>query len=55
MIPLTVPETARLLAYPPSPGGAGRWLDWRRRYQALSTWYHQRTRLTRDPKTAPAS
>ena len=48
MIPLTVPETARLLAHPPSPGAAGHWLAWRRRHQALSAWYHQRTRLARD-------
>ena len=27
MIPLTVPETGRLLAHPPPPGSAGHWLD----------------------------
>jgi hypothetical protein len=48
MIPLTVPETARLLAHPPPPGTAIRWLTWRRRHQALATWYHHRTRLARD-------
>jgi len=48
MIPLTVPETGRLLAHPPPPGAAGHWLAWRRRHQALSAWYHQRTRLARD-------
>ena len=48
MIPLTVPETGRLLARPPPPGSAGHWLDWRRRHQARSRWYHQRTRLARD-------
>jgi hypothetical protein len=48
MIPLTVPETGRLLAHPPPPGLTGRWLDWRRRHQARSAWYHQRTRLARD-------
>jgi SRSO17 transposase len=48
MIPLTIPETARLLARPPPPGSAGHWLDWRRRHQARSRWYHQRTRLARD-------
>ena len=47
MIPLTVPETARLLAHPPPPGTATRWLAWRRHHQALSAWYHQRTRLAR--------
>ena len=47
MIPLTVPETGRLLARPPPPGSAEHWLDWRRRHQARSRWYHQRTRLAR--------
>ncbi len=31
MIPLTVPETGRLLGRPPPPAAAGHWLDWRRR------------------------
>jgi SRSO17 transposase len=47
MIPLTVPETGRLLSRPPPPGTAGHWLDWRRRHQARSRWYHQRARLAR--------
>jgi SRSO17 transposase len=47
MIPLTVPETGRLLGHPPPPGNAGHWLNWRRRHQARSHWYHQRTRLAR--------
>jgi SRSO17 transposase len=47
MTPLTVPETGRLLTRPPPPGSAGHWLDWRRRHQARSRWYHQRTRLAR--------
>jgi SRSO17 transposase len=47
MIPLTVPETGRLLSHPPPPGSTGHWLDWRRRHQARSRWYHQRTRLAR--------
>jgi SRSO17 transposase len=47
MIPLTVPETGRLLSRPPPPGSAGNWLDWRRRHQARSRWYHKRTRLAR--------
>jgi hypothetical protein len=47
MIPITVPETGRLLGHPPPPGNAGHWLDWRRRHQACSHWYHQRTRLAR--------
>jgi hypothetical protein len=47
MIPLTVPETGRLLAHPPPPGSTRHWLDWRRCHQARSRWYHQRTRLAR--------
>jgi SRSO17 transposase len=52
MIPLTVPETGRLLAHPPPPQATGHWLNWRRRHQALSAWYHQRTRLARDAEIA---
>jgi hypothetical protein len=52
MIPLTVPEIRRLLAaalqHPGSPGHAARWLNWQRRHQARSRWFHQRTRLNRD-------
>ena len=48
MIALTVPETGRLLTHPPPPGTPGHWLTWRRRHQARSSWYHQRTRLARD-------
>jgi hypothetical protein len=52
MIPLTVPEITHLLtnrpARPGPPGHAEHWLDWRRRHQARSRWYHQRTRLTRE-------
>jgi SRSO17 transposase len=51
MIPLTVPEIRRLLAalqHPHPPGHAVRWLNWRRRHQARSRWFHQRTRLNRD-------
>jgi hypothetical protein len=49
MIPLTIHEITRLLA-PPSarrPGHAEHWANWRRRHQARSRWYHQRTRLAR--------
>jgi hypothetical protein len=52
LIPLTVPETARLLSHPPPPGKVGHWLDWRRRHQARSRWYHKRTRLARTTETA---
>jgi SRSO17 transposase len=55
MIPLTVPETGRLLARPPPPGSAGHWLDWRRRHQARARWYHQRTRLARHSQIVLAS
>ncbi len=55
MIPLTVPETGRLLSRPPPPGSAGHWLDWRRRHQARSAWYHQRGRLARAARIALAS
>jgi SRSO17 transposase len=51
MIPLTVPETGRLLAHPPPPHAAAHWLDWRRHHQARSAWYHQRTRLAQDKIT----
>jgi hypothetical protein len=52
MIPLTVPEIKRLLAaalQPAHPSGHdARWLNWRRRHQARSRWFHQRARLNRD-------
>jgi SRSO17 transposase len=52
MIPLTIPEIRRLLAHAlqPShpPGHATRWLNWRRRHQARSRWFHQRARLNRE-------
>ena len=52
MIPLTVPEIKRLLAAVltrrhPSAHAAC-WLAWRRRHQARSRWFHQRTRLSRE-------
>jgi hypothetical protein len=49
MIPLTIPEVTRLLATQPArPGHAEHWSSWRRRHQARSRCYHQRTRLARD-------
>lgn len=54
MIPLTVPETSRLLAHPSPPGAATHWLAWRR-HQALSAWHHQRTRLSRNTTIVQAS
>ena len=55
MIPLTVPETGRLLAHPRPPHAAAHWLDWRRRHQACAAWYHQRTRLTQNAEIALVS
>lgn len=52
LIPLTVPEVRRLLAdaliHPKPPGHAARWLEWRRRHQARSRWFHKRARLARN-------
>jgi SRSO17 transposase len=52
LIPLTVPEIRRLLAAalsrPEPPGHTARWLEWRRRHQARSRWFHQRARLARN-------
>ena len=52
LIPLTVREIQRLLAAAlsrPQPAGhAARWLQWRRRHQALSRWFHKRARLERN-------
>jgi hypothetical protein len=52
LIPLTVPEIKRLLASAlqrthPSRHAA-HWANWRRRHQARSRWFHQRTRLSRE-------
>ena len=56
MIPLTVPEITRLLtAQPARMGHAEHWAGWRRRHQARSRWYHQRTRLARDTAITLAS
>ena len=52
LIPLTVREVKRLLAaalarqHPRSH--AALWLQWRRRHQARSRWFHQRARLNDD-------
>lgn len=52
LIPLTVREVRRLLAgalsHPKPPGHAARWLEWRRRHQARSRWFHKRARLERN-------
>jgi SRSO17 transposase len=56
MIPLTVPEIRRLLAAvlfrPGPPAHTWHWLNWRRRHQARSRWYHQRTRLARNAEVS---
>jgi SRSO17 transposase len=52
LIPLTVREIRRLLAaelnQQKPPGHAARWLQWRRRHQARSRWFHKRARLERN-------
>jgi SRSO17 transposase len=52
LIPLTIHEVKRLLATAlarqHSPSHAALWLQWRRRHQARSRWFHQRARLNRD-------
>jgi SRSO17 transposase len=52
LIPLTVREIKRLLAaalrHPQLPGHAAHWLQWRRRHQARSRWFHKRARLARN-------
>jgi SRSO17 transposase len=51
LIPLTVREICRLLAgalaRPEPPGHAIHWLEWRRRHQARSRWFHKHARLER--------
>jgi SRSO17 transposase len=51
LVPLSVREVKRLLAaaltLPAQPGHAARWLQWRRRHQARSRWFHKRARLAR--------
>jgi SRSO17 transposase len=52
MVPLSVPQVTHLLAARPTrhpPGHADHWLDWKRLHQARARWYHQRTRLARNP------
>jgi hypothetical protein len=52
LIPLSVREVKLLLAAalrrPRPPGHAARWLQWRRRHQARSRWFHKRARLARN-------
>ena len=56
MIPLTVPEIARLPATrPATPAHAEDRPNWRRRQQARARWYHQRARPARDPAIALVS
>jgi SRSO17 transposase len=52
LVPLSVREVKRLLANalsrPEPPGHTAHWLQWRRRHQARSRWFHQRARLARN-------
>jgi SRSO17 transposase len=52
LIPLTVREVRRLLSgaltRPKPAGHAARWLEWRRRHQARSRWFHKHARLQRN-------
>jgi SRSO17 transposase len=52
LVPLSAREIRRLLAAsltrPNPPGLAARWLEWRRRHQARSRWFHKNARLQRD-------
>jgi SRSO17 transposase len=52
LVPLSVREVQQLLAAvlrrPRPPGHAARWLQWRRRHQARSRWFHKRARLRRN-------
>ncbi len=52
MVPLTIPEIKRLLAFlttrPLPPGHVIHWDAWTRRHQARARWFHQRARLQRD-------
>jgi hypothetical protein len=52
MVPLTIPETARLIAAlttrPLPPQHVIHWNAWTRRHQARARWFHQRARLKRD-------
>ena len=52
LIPLTVPETRRLLAAATTriwpPGHIEHWSGWMRAHQAWARWFHQRARLERD-------
>lgn len=56
MIPLTIPETKRLLAAltarPLPPWHVIHWDAWTRRHQARSRWFHKRARLARDAEIA---
>jgi hypothetical protein len=53
-IPLTIPEIKHLIAdttiTPRPPGHTTHRMNWRRKHQARSHWFHKRTRLTRNTK-----
>jgi SRSO17 transposase len=58
LIPLTVPEIKRLIAdtiTPRPPEHTTHWVNWRRRHQARSRWFHKRTRLARNIENTQVS
>jgi SRSO17 transposase len=59
LIPLTIPEIKHLIAEatttPRPPGHATHWVNWRRRHQARSRWFHKRTRLTHNIENTQVS
>nr|WP_223838820.1 IS701 family transposase [Saccharopolyspora pogona] len=50
LIPLTIPEIKHLIANttPQPPEHKTHWVNWRRKHQARSRWFHKRTRLARN-------
>ena len=59
LIPLTIPEIKHLIANatttPRPPEHTTHWINWRRKHQAHSRWFHKRTRLTRNTKITQVS
>lgn len=53
LVPLSVADTRRILSFrtttPPSEEHHHHWILWKRRHQARARWFHQRTRLQRNP------
>ena len=59
LIPLTIPEIKHLIANatptPRPPGHTTHWVNWRRKHQARSRWFHKRTRLARNIENTQVS